>query len=87
MTFFTRWKPDSCVTLCIDTPADMPFELKAAMANDMRLKSLAESDPFAMYVPLMDHLIKLYDESVWSMRNMVRPIEKVRSLSHQPIVP
>lgn len=65
----------------------MPFELKAAMANDVRLKTLVKSDPFAMYVPLMDQLIKLYDESVWSMRNMVRPIEKVRSLSHQPIVP
>jgi hypothetical protein len=80
MTFFTRWTPANCITLCIDTPADMPFELKAIMTSDEKMKSLDISDPFSMYVPLLDLIIKLYDESVWSMRDMIRPIEKVSLL-------
>ena len=83
MTFFTRWTPDSCLTLCIDTPTNMISELQSVLTNDTRYSSLDMADPFAMYVPLLDHIIKMYDDAVWGMRNMVRPIEKVRCLCNQ----
>lgn len=39
--------------------------------------SLNFTDPFAMHVPLMDRVIKMYDTSVWLVRDLVRMIEKV----------
>ncbi|OCL03250.1 hypothetical protein AOQ84DRAFT_303154 [Glonium stellatum] len=36
-------------------------------------------DPFAMYLPLMDEILKLYDDSVWCIRDILRPIEKPKT--------
>ncbi|GFG18681.1 hypothetical protein IFM5058_09251 [Aspergillus udagawae] len=35
-------------------------------------------DPFCMHVPLIDEIVKLYDQSVWRIRDAVREIEKRR---------
>ena len=35
------------------------------------------TDPFALHVPLMDRVIKMYDTSVGSVRDLVRVVEKV----------
>ena len=39
--------------------------------------SLNFIDPFAMHMPLIDRVIKMYDVSVWSVRDVVRMVEKV----------
>lgn len=39
--------------------------------------SLNFTDPFAMHIPLIDRVIKMYDISVWSVRDLVRIVEKV----------
>ena len=39
--------------------------------------SLNFTDPFAMHMPLIDRVIKMYDISVWSVRDLVRMVEKV----------
>ena len=39
--------------------------------------SLNFTNPFVMHVPLIDQVIKMYDTSVWLVRDLVRMIEKV----------
>ena len=39
--------------------------------------SLNFTDPFAIHTPLIDRVIKMYDISVWSVRDLVRMVEKV----------
>ena len=75
MTFFTRWEQNHSITLCIDTPSNTKSMLEIALSQD--LSTLNLMDPFAVYVPLIDHIITLYDRSIWGIRDLIRNIEKV----------
>ncbi|KAF2465117.1 uncharacterized protein BDR25DRAFT_241117, partial [Lindgomyces ingoldianus] len=76
MTFMTCWLPDRCIMLCINTPTSMQSKLQATLSGGSL--SLDVRDPFSLYVPLMDEIVKLYDLSVWGIRDLIRPIEKAR---------
>ncbi|KAH0565181.1 hypothetical protein GP486_001427 [Trichoglossum hirsutum] len=75
MGIFTRWdRVGSCKVLCVDTPREMASGLEEALAGSTPdLK-----DPFAMHAPLIDQIVKLYDDSVWAIRHPIREIEKTR---------
>ncbi|KAG7424838.1 hypothetical protein Forpi1262_v014098 [Fusarium oxysporum f. sp. raphani] len=76
MGIFTRWdSPSKCQVLCIDTPFDLPNQLKASL--ERRPSGLNFGDPFAMHVDLIDLIIKYYDLSVWRVRDPVRKLEEV----------
>lgn len=75
MGFFTCWDNSGrCRVLCIDTPEDLQSGLETVLQE-----SLNPRDPFAMHIPLLDQIVKLYDDSVWRVRDPVRDIEKVSS--------
>ncbi|EXK80974.1 hypothetical protein FOQG_14584 [Fusarium oxysporum f. sp. raphani 54005] len=77
MGIFTRWdSPSKCQVLCIDTPFDLPNQLKASL--ERRPSGLNFGDPFAMHVDLIDLIIKYYDLSVWRVRDPVRKLEENR---------
>ncbi|KAH8719558.1 hypothetical protein GQ44DRAFT_775259 [Phaeosphaeriaceae sp. PMI808] len=76
MLFLSRWEPNSCVMLCINTPRDMLLDLKTALSSNPVKPDFR--DPFSLYSPLMDEVVKLYDRSVWAIRDVLRPIEKKR---------
>ncbi|RDA85371.1 hypothetical protein CP532_6429 [Ophiocordyceps camponoti-leonardi (nom. inval.)] len=74
MGFFTRWcHPRSSKVLCVGTPATFHDRLRQELDKTPRLEL---RDPFAMLIPLLSHIIELYDESTWRVRNKVRTIEK-----------
>ena len=75
MSFFTYWEPGHCVVLCIDTPDTLATELERTLSRDSNRFNLI--DPFSLHIPLMDQIIKLYDKSVWGIRDLIRGIEKV----------
>jgi len=75
MTFITRWQPGCCIMLCINTPDDMQQDLEAVLSNGSATMDF--DDPFCMYIPLMDEVVKQYEISVWAIRDVLRPIEKV----------
>lgn len=76
MGFFTCWDSLGCCrVLCIDTPQD----LQSALETVLQKPFLDPRDPFAMHVPLIDQIVKLYDDSVWLIRDEVREIEEVSS--------
>lgn len=47
----------------------------------MAHSTLEMNDPFAMLKPLIDEVINLYDRSVWRVRDAIRVIERVSTLS------
>jgi hypothetical protein len=75
MTFISRWQPGRCMVLCVDTPDDFRTKLQDSMESGQGAIDL--SDPFALHVSLMDQVTALYDQSVWSIRNLIRRVEKV----------
>jgi hypothetical protein len=75
MTFFTRWEQNHSIFLCIDAPDNTQSMLEIALSRNFSTLNLM--DPFSMYIPLIDHIITVYDRSVWGIRDLVRPIEKV----------
>lgn len=75
MGFFTHWDHSGhCRVLCIDTPEKLPSDLQTALKGS----PFKRGDPFAMHTPLLDQLVRLYDDSVWRVRHPVRDIEKNR---------
>jgi hypothetical protein len=61
--------------LCFDTPDRFRLRLFEALASGPR--TLTEPDIFQLYTYLIDQILNLYDESVWSIRDIVRDVEKV----------
>lgn len=75
MTFFGRWEPGHCMVLCVDTPDCFREQMKHTMESERGALDL--NDPFALHIPLMDQIITLYNQSVWSIRDLIRRMEKV----------
>ncbi|KAL5627209.1 hypothetical protein FOBRF1_001552 [Fusarium oxysporum] len=75
MGIFTRWdSPSKCQVLCINTPFDLPNQLKASLKR--RPSGLNFRDPFAMHIDLIDLIIKYYDLSVWRIQDPVRKLKE-----------
>jgi hypothetical protein len=81
MSFFGRWEPGHSMVLCIDTPDDFRSQLEQSIAKGEDTIDL--SNPFALYVPLIDQIVDLYDRSVWGIRDLIRTVEKVPFLCWQ----
>jgi hypothetical protein len=75
MGIFAHWDSNGHRVLCIDTPVDMPNQIKTILQK--QTTPLERRDPFAMFVPLIDQIVKLSDESVWLFRPQIRYIENV----------
>jgi hypothetical protein len=76
---FTRWdSPNGCRILCVDAPEAFRHDLKISLE---KMSTLDLKDPFCMHVPLLDEIVKLYDQSLWRFRDAVRAIEKVHFIS------
>ena len=81
MGFFTIWKSNACMVLCIDTPP----ELRAGLEDFLTVPqppSFELQDPFAMLRPLFDEIIKVCNENAWRVTKLVRDIERVRCPLH-----
>ena len=77
MGFFVHWKPSqSTVILCFDTPEKLQSLLGSALRRNSN--DIDAADPYSLLSTLIDQVIALYDESVWSMRNHVCKAEEVR---------
>lgn len=77
MSFFTQWCLGYCMCIIMGAPDGLRKGLEDFLLENP--DSLNFTDPFAMHVPLMDRVIKMYDISVWSVRDLVRIVEKSRA--------
>ena len=77
MGFFVHWKPPRTTTvLCFDTPEKFQSLLGSALRRGGT--NVDTADPYSLLSTLIDQVIALYDDSVWSMRNHVCAAEAVR---------
>lgn len=79
MTFCSRWDAKRCLILCIGV--DLTFQRLLQQILSRIWHKLPPSEPFSLHVPLVQTILELQDVSVWSIRDVVRSIEKGRSPS------
>lgn len=74
MTFCSRWTSGRCAILCIGAcPLFRELLQDALVQLEMKLSS---SEPYSLHVPLVEAVVALQEVSVWSVRDIVRGIEK-----------
>lgn len=78
--FFTTWLPaDHHVILCFDLPFALQSRLQSSIISNQDNISL--NDPYSLHTIIVEEVLSLFDISVWSLRDSVRMVEKVISLS------
>ncbi|ORY18334.1 hypothetical protein BCR34DRAFT_529167 [Clohesyomyces aquaticus] len=77
MTFVSRWNPDRCSVLCIGVPNSFQHLLNSTLLS--MWSRIPPSEPYSLHVPLIEAIVSMQDSSVWSVRDIVRSIEKDRS--------
>jgi hypothetical protein len=75
MMFFSRWEPGHFTMLCVDTPDYLRPRMEQVLGDSRVAVDL--KDPFALLMPMVDQICLLYDQSVWSIRTVIREAEKV----------
>ena len=81
MGFFTRWTSnDGHVLFCFDIPLILRDRLKTLFHSPSITPKL--SDLYSPHVLVIDEIIKLFDTSVWSLRDIVRATEMVKPPSY-----
>ncbi|KAF2829005.1 purine and uridine phosphorylase [Ophiobolus disseminans] len=76
MGFFASWDPSGHVTLiCFDVPVKSQSTIYTTLCSQTVDLSL----PYAYFTPILDELLRLYDNSVWSIRNHISRWEARRT--------
>lgn len=79
--FFTKWtSKGGHVLFCFDNPLILRDRLKTLFLSPLITPKL--SDIYSPHVLVIDEIIKLFDRSVWSLRDVVRATEMVKLPSH-----
>ena len=81
MGFFTRWtSKGGHVLFCFDIPLILRDRLKTLFLPPSITPKL--SDLYSPHMLVIDEIIKLFDASVWSLRDIVRATEMVKMPSY-----
>jgi hypothetical protein len=78
MTFYFRWEPDHCAVLCIGVGPSFQSLLQEILGRIWPV--LPPNDPCSLLVPIIEAIIAMYDQSVWSIRDAIRRAEKVSAV-------
>ncbi|KAF1833406.1 hypothetical protein BDW02DRAFT_623654 [Decorospora gaudefroyi] len=81
MTFCSRWVSSRCTILCIGA-----YSLFRGLLQDGLVQlgtTLQPSEPYSLHIPLVEAIVAMQDLSVWSVRNIVRSVEKASTLAAQ----
>ena len=76
--FFTYWLPDHHVVLCFDLPSALQSRLQSTLSSNQ--DKFRVNDPYSIHTFIVEEVSSLFDISVWSLRDLVRMVEKVTSL-------
>lgn len=81
-TFFTTWTPIGTHTiLCFDVIPEFHDVIHSALQSEI---DKMISDVYIIHSTLVSLILKFYDESVWTLRDHVRVIEKRRMSKLEP---
>lgn len=75
---FTRWWPTGRnLVIIFDPPLALRMRFPTPMLDGT--DSIPTHDPYWIHLRILEELVKIQDESVWSIRNLVRQRELVRA--------
>ena len=74
MTFHTKWTSRSATALCLDLPVSVQDQILHTLSRPEHAVLL---DIYSIQVIILDEIIRLFDKSVWAIRDAVRQVEKV----------
>ncbi|KAF2022658.1 purine and uridine phosphorylase [Setomelanomma holmii] len=75
MGFFAFWKPLGSLTLlCFDLPIKSQSRIQSMIGSH----TIDISNPYSAFLLISDELLRLYDDSVWSIRNHISQWEAKR---------
>jgi hypothetical protein len=81
MTFCSRWVSGHCTILCIGASSLFRGLLQDALAQ---LGTMVQPlEPYSLHIPLLEAVVAMQDLSVWSVRDIVRSVEKASTLAQQ----
>lgn len=76
MGFFTKWiSPGSQIAFCLDVPQTLCGSLQTLFLSPSTAPKI--SDIYWLHAVIIDEIIRLYDKSVWSLRDIIRVTELV----------
>lgn len=76
--FFTNWlSADQQVILCFDLPSTLQSRLQSTLPSNSENFSL--NDPYSLHATIVEEVSATFNNSVWSLRDLVRMVEKVIS--------
>jgi hypothetical protein len=79
MTFCSRWVSGHCTILCIGASSLFRGLLQDALAQ---LGTMVQPlEPYSLHMPLLEAVVAMHDLSVWSVRDIVRSVEKASTLA------
>lgn len=83
MGFFAYWTQSGSLTLlCFDLPAKSQSHIQSIIWS----QDMSRSCPYAVFPQVLDALLWLYDDSVWTTRNYISQWEAVslvrRAVAH-----
>ena len=77
MGFIACWNPSGLITLvCFDVPERTQSNIQSLFGAN----TVDTSSPYAAFALISDALLRLYDDSVWSIRNHISQWEAVSRL-------
>jgi hypothetical protein len=78
LNVFTHWLPSGeSIILSFETPP----ALLAWFKNGEFFYKADRADPYSFHTALLGEVVRLQDEAVWGIRNLVRGVEKGRAVS------
>ena len=81
MGFFTRWTlSDEQIIFCFDVSQTLYDRLQTHFLSPSTMLKL--SDVYSLHVVIIDEIIKLFDKSVWFLRDIVRVTELIMLLNY-----
>ncbi|KAF2022531.1 hypothetical protein EK21DRAFT_119661 [Setomelanomma holmii] len=76
MGFFASWKSSGQLTLiCFDLPTKSQSVIRSMIDSH----TIDRSNPYSTFLLVTDEVLRLYDDSVWSIRNHISQWEAKRS--------
>ena len=79
MTFYSRWVSGHCTILCIGASSLFRGLLQDALAQ---LGTMVQPlEPYSLHMPLLEAVVAMHDLSVWSVRDIVRSVEKASTFA------
>ncbi|KAF3909323.1 hypothetical protein ABW20_dc0109971 [Dactylellina cionopaga] len=75
MAFFSTWSQSGHKSiLCLDCPQDLVVSMRGSLNNSCRDQFIV--DPYSFHQIIIKGVVDIYDNSIWTLRDVVRAVEK-----------